>query len=714
MQTRLPAPIVFCPPNSHSAVRRAAALVAGTDGRVKTDGVEGADVVVGIAGVARAAALPERTFALVEEGGRLYITGDRPRTVLAGALYWLHHTARGTAPALPFTRTSPYRERLILEDFPFHCYAPTGFDFDPRAYAENLVALGYTSMECNRFSRREPLQPYWGNYLFTNPSVAPFVWTKWHEGVWQRDIVEANAAELRACVEVALEYDLDPSVTSFLPRPYPDVFFEVHPHLKGFYSRNPFLERGNHPGKYCVNTDHPDGLAFYNSVYAELLKANPEIRHFFFWHSDLGTRFWGDGEGPSKRTRAELVIEFHHEFQGVLDRAGVQAQVWINPWHMDDVPMEKLNSGLPPSVGYAVKETAGIYHYCGTTRIRLKDLNVICADIGEVPREIQSLAKKSGRPVCIGQYLDFSEDLDPIMGAPHPLMTFRKFLTLNACAHETSSTNWGILSPDVAKCRVNQDVIREMSWGAGASCIPELLPVLMPAGLGEDARGLVHDAWRKVDLALQAWPQFWGLRFEDSGLRLRWLVKPFLLECTPVPEEKKNYYLDHQLYRIDSPAPFQDFMDVTPAQAGEVSRCYSDMIELLARAEELFGLAAERAGAECREWIAVQIPPTRWMRLFFTTYKNLFAFHCLPERDILTARHQQHIREEIKNVDEILAHLDEARDCLVVASLGKWGQCFGPDVGEDFRKKRELLAWTLDTHSSGGLRTSATISPVIF
>lgn len=693
--------MVFCPPGSHPAVLRAAAILAEDGGRVKTDGMDGSDAVVGVLPGAGGASLPERTFNIARENGRLYITGDRPRTVLAGVLYWTHHAKRGTAPELPLTRTSPYRERLILEDFPFHCYAPTGFDFDPRAYAENLVALGYTSMECNRFSKREPLEPYWGNYLFTNPSIAPFVWTKWHEGVWQRDIVAANAAELRSCVEIALEYDLDPSVTSFLPRPYPNRFFEAHPHLKGFYSKNPFLDRGGHKGKNCVNTDHPDGIAFYNSVYTELLKANPEIRHFFFWHSDLGTRFWGDGEGPSGRTRAELIIEFHHEFQGVLKRAGITPQVWINPWHMDDVPMEKLNKGLPPTVGYAIKETAGIYHYCGTTRMRLKDLNVICGDIGEVPREIQKLAKQSGRPVCIGQYQDFSEDLDPIMGVPHPLMTFRKFHTLNACEHDISSTNWGILSPDVSKCRVNQDVIREMTWGSPAVCIPELLPALMPAALGKTKQELVHDAWRKVDLALQAWPQFWGLRFEDSGLRLRWLVKPFLLECTPVPEERKNYYLDHQLYRIDSPTPFHDFMEINAAQAWEVSRCYNDMIELLAQAEDLLSRALEQTAADkvdWRQWISSQVPPVRWMRLFFTTYKNLLAFHSLPERNALTDEHRKYIKTEIENVDAILAHFREAGDGLIIARKGKWGQCLGPDAADDFKRKRELLACVLETH----------------
>lgn len=678
-------------------MRRAAVLLSSTG--ILADQLGLADFVVGTAEALGVTDLPERAFRIRRQDGQLWIVGDRPRSVLAGALYFQHHTARGTLGELPVQRVSPYKHRLILEDFPFHCYAPTGFGFDRRAYAENLVALGFTGMECNRFSTREPMEPYYANYLFTNPSPAPFVWTKWHEGVWSREGVEANAAELRACVQVALDCDLEPSITSFLPRPYPEKFFERHPHLRGPAFRHDFLVRGDHPGVNCVDTDHPEGLQFYEEVYRELLRANPEIRQFFFWHADLGTKFWPDGEGSTKRSLAARIGEFHRRFRGVLDESGVQAQVWLNPWQMKEESIDELNRELPAGVGFAVKENAGIIHFCGTSRMRLKDLTIFSPALGEVPKKVQALAKAVvNRPVCCGQYLDFSEDLDPIFGVPHPLLTFRKFQTLRAFDAEASSANWGILSPDACESRINQDVIRELTWGVPATCFVDLLPALIPAPLSPKARDAVYGAWRKIDLALQSWPQFWGLRFQDSGVRLRWLVKPFLLSSTPVEAGRKNYYLDHQIYRIDAPNPFRDFMEINATQALEVSHCYAEMVELLVAAEKLLAnaQAGEGEGSGAVAWVAAQIAPVRIMRLFFTTYRNLLGFHGLPADAGLTDAHRQWIRAEISNVDEILSVIDTARRTLIIAQRGKWGQCFGPDIAEDYHRKRELLSVVLN------------------
>jgi hypothetical protein len=690
-------PQVYFPRDSHPAVQRAALRLAGSGDELRNDDPAAADIVVG---TARSLQLPEfaaRSFRIWQQGQQLWIAGDRPRSVLAGALYWKHHHARGTLPPLPLLRQSPYEQRLILEDFPFHCYAPTGFTFDREAYAENLVALGFTAMECNRFSARQPLEPYYANYLFTNPSVAPFVWTRWHAGVWDEEVVRANAAELRACVQTALDHDLDPSITSFLPRPFPEKFFQVHPHLRGPLFRHVYLERGDHPGVHCVDTDHDEGMAFYADVYRELLRANPEIRHFFFWHADLGTKFWPDGEGSLGCSLAKRIGTFHRHFRGVLDAAGASAQVWINPWQMKEDSLAELNAELPEDVGFSVKDNAGITHFCGTSRMRLKDLNIFSAALGEVPTRIQSLAQSARRPVCLGQYLDFSEDLDPVFGVPHPLMTFRKLHTLAAFNSEASSTNWGILSPDVCRSRVNQDVIRELTWGAQATCFVELLPLLLPAALSTSVRDSIYTAWRKIDLALQSWPQFWGLRFQDSGLRLRWLVKPLLLPSTPIPEADKAYYLDHQIYRIDAPNPFKDFMDITAPQAREVAACYADMIELLRAAEELIEQARRdtKADRECDDWLAAQVPPVRTIRLFFTTYRNVLEFHSLPGDGGLTHQHRALIEAEIANTYEILRFMNEIKTCLIIAERGKWGQCFGPDIAEDFRRKKTILETVL-------------------
>src|SRR3989339_941256 len=178
-------------------------------------------------------ALPRGTFTIYQEEDNLIFSGDCPRTILAGVLYYMHHDKLGHKPEFPISRTSPFANRFVMEDFPFMCYWPTGYDFDLDVYAENLVALGFIAMECNRFSRLQPMKPYHWSYAFTNPSPAFFVWTPWHNGVWKKELIEANARELRTVINTSVKYGLTPTITTFLPRPYPPEFFDKHPTFRG-------------------------------------------------------------------------------------------------------------------------------------------------------------------------------------------------------------------------------------------------------------------------------------------------------------------------------------------------------------------------------------------------------------------------------------------------------------------------------------------------
>ncbi len=705
VKTPLP---VYIPENSHPAVSLAAQrLIDAGLCTGRTPRFEDAKWVCSTSGSLQRPAVPPRTFSLFDEGGKHWIIADRPRTLLAGTLYSIRQHQLGKPLPIPLTKTSPYRERLILEDFPFHCYQPNGFDFDARCYAENLVALGYTAMECNRFSKKEPLGRYFDTYLFTNPSPAPFVWTPWHKDVWNREIVEANAAELRACVLLASEFDLDPSITSFLPRPYPEAFFQRHPHLRGPSFRHAHMVRGDHPPVHRINTDNPEGIAFYRDVYSRLLEANPEIRHLFFWHGDIGTQFWPDGEGPLARTEADRIAEFHQMIDSVLEEKSLPAKVWINPWAMPQTGLEQLNRTLPRRVGYAVKDNTGACwgdqgdsrgeedsaYYCGTTCSTLSDLTIISPSIGALPRYIRALAKQSQRTVCLCQYQDFSEDLDPIFGVPHPLLTFRKFQSLARFAPDASSTNWGVISPELTESRINQDVIREMTWGSPAHCFTDLLPLLLPVGLSSEAKEAVVSAWYEIDIALQVWPQFWGLRLQDGGLRYRWLVKPLRHPSQTLSENNKEYYLGAQTYRVDSATPFTDFLDLNTGQAREIATLYTEMSGLLQRAETQLetALASTSETTFIHKWIASQITPTRLLRFFFLTYRNLFSFHALPVGNAPGQGHRRWLQAEIDNTRQTLSLFQSHPRCLISVSRENWGQCFGPRFQDDFKKKLALM-----------------------
>ncbi|MDR2675522.1 MAG: hypothetical protein LBC18_11865 [Opitutaceae bacterium] len=694
------APAIWHAPGTHPAVIRAAARLAGALGGI-TSAAPGGAAAAGFRVGTWSEIMPvsenkiqERAFSIFERDGAVVFTGDRPRSVLAGVLYYLHHQARGTLGGLPVRRRSPHRDRLILEDFAANTYQPTGFDFDLECYAENLVALGYTAMECNRLSQAEPVHAFFDGYQFTNPSPALFVWTKWHEGVWPEERIRSHAAGLRRCIETARAFDLEPAITSFVPRTFPEAFFQRHPRLRGSSFRHEYLRRGNHPAYYRIDTDNPEGLAFYRAIYTEIFRLYPDIRHLFFWHADLGTRFWPDGEGPLKRREVDRIAEFHRMLDEVLTAARCAARVWINPWAMPENCLDELNREVNPRVGYAVKDNTGAAHFCGTTLVKLGDLTIFHAHPGALPRRIRELAAGRGREVCLCQYQDFSEDLDPVLGVPHPLLTFRKFKSLREYGPDISSTNWGVLSPDSCPVNPNQDVIREMTWTAAdgpPETFVELLPRLVPAARPEIRDGICK-AWLKIDLALQMWPQFWGLRLQDNGLRFRWLVKPLILSPADLTEDQKSYYLDAQIYRMDSPDPFDDFTPISPGQVMEISAIYDEMITLFHSAEtRMAALAAAAKGEGVSPWIEKQTVPVKWLRLFFTTFRNQFSFHAIAEKSILTPAHRAVIADEIRNTTETLRHLAAHPRSLIIATRGKWGQCLGPDIAGDFERKLALL-----------------------
>ena len=635
--------------------------------------------------------LPERTFAIYNDGERIIFTGDRPRSVLAGVLYYIHHSRLRHRIELPLQMTSPFKNRLVMEDFPFMCYWPTGFDFDTEKYAENLVALGFTGMECNRFSPSQPMKPLHWNYAFTNPSPSYFVWTDWHAGVWSRELIEANATELRRCVDVAVQYELEPTLTSFLPRPYPEEFWVKHPHLKGPGYQNEYMRKTGHPTVYCLDTDKAEVKEFYKEVYDKIFDAFPEIRHLFFWHGDIGTTFKSD----DGKTQLQRIAEFHEMLQMLLKKRNMKTKVWLNPWTLDIANFEDVDI-LPGEVNFSIKDNAGLKMFSGTSSYTLFDASIITAQLGSTCKKVLELGKQTARDVCVAQYQDFSEDLDPIVAVPHPIMTFRKLRKSEEISTEYLSANWGLISPEVADVNINQDVIRELTWGLNAATFYDLIYHIVPSELGEEQLDMVYRAWRYIDSAIRSWPQFWGLRLQDSGLRLRWLVKPFGFSITENTGKKFEFILERQIYRDCEPAPFKAFMNIIPSQAKELAVIYSDMIEQLYRAHKYLLRAQTESESTFHLWFQKQLNSLKTLTLFWITYRNLLGFwgwfaDSEPSNEKVVKKCRGFIESEIKNVSAIISHLGECPETIIVAKRYAWGQCFGPDYLDEFKNKLKVM-----------------------
>lgn len=632
----------------------------------------------------------QREFKIYEDDFQnLHFEGSSPAAVFAAAVYFIQHSNFKNLPALPIHRVSPYDERLMTEDFPFHCYQPTGYDFDLDIYAANLAALGFTGMECNRFSREMPLSPFHSSYLHTNPSPAAFFKTTYHGDVWSDELIAANHAELERTVNAALRYGLDPIFTIFLPRPYPEEFFKNHPTWKGHSFQSNYLTKGGHKNPYALDTDNPEVMDFYRQIFSQMLDDFPQIKHFFFWHADLGTGFKKTDE---KKTLAQRISEFQLMLKEEIEKRNLDIKVWVNPWALNVSEFQAIADALPKNVGFTIKDNPGLDCFLASFPDTLHDATIFHAELGKIPQYVRSEATRTNRRYCIGQYMDFSEDLDPIVAVPHPMMTYRKFRTLEKVECDVSSLHWGVISPDVAPMNINQEVIREMNWGDKSVTFFELLNKIIPGEMTDSEKETARRFITQIDHAIRLWPEYWGLRFQDLGIRLGWFLRPFGINMS---EETQNpqWLRDRQIYNMSFAVPYQSFMNITPQQAFEVGKYYSDMADMVENAIKDLQTIANNSEL-VQKFIKRQVIPASVLAGFCRTFGNMFEFYGTRDTDgrseeYKLASMQKCVDAEVANIDNLIKIFTETPNAIIVANKA-WGQCFGKDL-------TEKLAWKRDT-----------------
>jgi hypothetical protein len=117
----------------------------------------------------------------------------------------------------------------------------------------------------------------------------------------------------------------------------------------------------------------------------------------------------------------------------------------------------------------------------------------------------------------------------------------------------------------------------------------------------------------------------------------------------------------------------------------------------LAESEKKLSLVQANCNTQLKNWLSHQGKSIKTLRLFWTTYLNIFKFHSLKDfsKNIDSTCKQECIdliKNEIKNTDETIDHLSRCPETIVIAGNGKWGQCLGADFLSDFKQKREIMS----------------------
>ena len=243
---------IYLPPDAPLPVKTAAAeLAAGTGAMVveqKHKGkVHSGEIILavgdGVSAYKEAAALlpdpsAHREWELVTRAsGGLLIAGTTPRNVCRAALGWMENPARET------DRLSVYRftERVTMWDNALNQMYRFSEGFDRRRHIREIARLGHTGIEINRYAdpggwfvrnRKFEHDSYvW--YMSYAPALDAFVESSLTKGLYPKEDLSANLADMVAGVEIAREYGLMPSFMCYEPRAVNEKIFDRYPGLRG-------------------------------------------------------------------------------------------------------------------------------------------------------------------------------------------------------------------------------------------------------------------------------------------------------------------------------------------------------------------------------------------------------------------------------------------------------------------------------------------------
>ena len=207
--------------------------------------------------------LPREWEVVARDGGGLLIAGSSPRGVCRAALGWIENPARET------DRLSVYRfeERFTMWDNPLNQMYRFSAGFDRRRHIREYARLGHTGVEINRYPsdggyfvrhRKFPADSYtW--YLSYAPALDAFVESSLTRGLYPREELAANLADLREAAETARSYGLAPGFVCYEPRCVPEEIFDRYPQLRGSRTDHPAAASSRaipsiSPTRACSNT----------------------------------------------------------------------------------------------------------------------------------------------------------------------------------------------------------------------------------------------------------------------------------------------------------------------------------------------------------------------------------------------------------------------------------------------------------------------------
>ena len=674
---------IYLAPESEPPLRTAAAEIAARTGASLVDRAHRGRILAGEVVLAAGrpgaqypeaaamvdAAAAEREWDLVKRDGEgLLIAGSSARNVCHAALRWVEN------PAVENEGVSTYRfaERFTSWDNPLNQMYRFSREFDRRRHIRELARMGHTAVEINRYAsaggyfvrhRRFPDDSYtW--YLSYAPALDAFVESSLTQGLYPRDELAANLADLKEAAAIARSYGLKPGFVCYEPRCVPEAIFDRYPQLRG--------SRTDHPGRsleprYALDIANPRVLEHYAELMANLMAEVPDLRYLMFWTADSGsgipfTRGLYAGPNGSYLARAKTVEGMTADFTRALLEAGRK----VNPefevimeitWEYSDAERKKITAALPK--GVTLSHDVGGFVFSATGLSGHTRFIKESREMGVTPYAAMAVSSRWEQA--------------PLLGLPSPGMLARKMGALGSLGAKGLFTAGGTFAPPQCPYHINQELYAEMI----RRDVPDLEAFLLRTATRwceGDARAgaALARAWQSGDEALAGWRT---LTWYDGGpgqTQGRWITRPVVPDITRLSASERAAF-ERSLFTL----PW-DIGRVNIAFEGGI-RMYEDSRldeavrnfdeALIPGLERTVRLLDEALAAHGKRVLEDQRDRYRGFLLGAKTVRNLFDSQVAINRYLLAGgnapaelqRLRAAIQAEITNTDEWLRVLRQSR-----------------------------------------------------
>ena len=643
------------------------------------------------------------------EHRRIRVSASTPRGVYQ-AVFLLEDMLRAN-PSLPTSEernvVMPFRDRYLLWNVMLTGQNKEAIGFDLERHVREAVRLGYTGMECNRFvgmdlpQQGNPRDPYpW--YTYWGPSMDQFVTSPLFEGVFPKDYLARNLADLKHLAAVVESFGLKPIFMGYEPRYVPEDFLRRHPELRGPRVDHPLRSMAS---RYSLCTDQPAVLEHYRALAERLGREVPEIAEMHVIFNDSGTGFcWEDGlysgrNGPAHCRNIQMGERMRRFFGAIREgfrAAGREIRLVAQPHGTSRGGIEQFLENVSRDVDF----TAGNW----------PSWSLAYHDPLGIDRFVLQRARATGRRTLYYQQHFTGFDVAPTTEFPLPFYLAERLKRAQQLDLDALNTLGGMVSPPIKERSAMQEIYRRFLLEPGLPA--EELVARTASELGGDEGGrLLLEVWRSIHSAIEAGGRNLGFAAGTEYASRRTLVRPLVPDAAELLPEERDWWQAHtfggdlrfghaHLFRGEGGPPTQEWYKLNQERSERTAGAFRRGATLL---QEF--LASHPGEAGSHPYLAAHSRQLRLLGHIYSTGAALYEGQRLLDKysrkaiedeykksvEADLARFQELVRKEIDNTEALVRFLGEGGD-IGMALLPRettWG--YGQNLPDLLRRKCEIM-----------------------